>query len=59
MARADAQLGEPKKAAEALANDVKLEPHVTISHLQSFLPYRSKEQAERLWDGLRKAGMQE
>jgi hypothetical protein len=29
----------------------------TISQLQDFLPYQNKEQAERLWNGLRKAGM--
>jgi Flp pilus assembly protein TadD len=59
LAAAYAQLGETAKAAEALSNLFKLEPSVTISHLQSFLPYQNQEQAERLWAGLRKAGMPE
>jgi TolB-like protein/tetratricopeptide (TPR) repeat protein len=59
LAAAYAQLGQDDKAAEALANLFKLEPSVTISHLQSFLPYRDLAQAERVWDGLRKAGMPE
>ncbi len=57
LAAAYAQLGESEKAAEALTNLFKLEPNVTVSHLQSFLPYQNKEQAKRLRDGLRKAGM--
>jgi TolB-like protein/DNA-binding winged helix-turn-helix (wHTH) protein len=57
LAAAYAQLGEGSKAAEALANLFTVEPTVTISHLQSLLPYQDKEQAERVWDGLRKAGM--
>ena len=57
LAAAYAHLGETNKAAEALANNLKLEPSITISHLQSFLPYQNAEQAERLWSGLRNAGM--
>ena len=59
LAAAYAQTGNTKKAGEALAHLDKLEPAVTISHLRSFLPYQKKEQAERLWEGLRKAGMPE
>jgi len=59
LAAAYAQLGETHKATAALANLFNLEPAVTISHLQSFLPYQNEEQAERLWSGLRKAGMPE
>src|SRR5262245_15451774 len=59
LAAAYAQTGDTKKAAEALAQLEKLEPAVTISHLRSFLPYQNQEQAERLWEGLRKAGMPE
>lgn len=59
LAAAYAQVGDTKKAAEALAQLQKLEPGVTISHLQSFLPYQNQKQAERLWEGLRKAGMPE
>src|SRR5262245_25273048 len=59
LAAAYAQLGETAKATEALANLFKLEPTVTVSHLRSFLPYQAQEQAERLWGGLRKAGMPE
>ena len=57
LAAAYAQLGQNDDAKKALASLLKLEPKVTVSHLQSFLPYRNQEQAERLWDGLRKAGM--
>jgi adenylate cyclase len=59
LAAAYAQTGDTKKASEALAQLEKLEPAVTISHLRSFLPYQNQEQAERLWEGLRKAGMPE
>ncbi len=59
LAAAYAQTGDTKKAAEALARLDKLEPGVTISHLRSLLPYQNQEQAERLWEGLRKAGMPE
>jgi adenylate cyclase len=57
LAAAYAQLGQIENAAGALANLRKLEPAITISHLRSFLPYRNREQADRLWTGLRKAGM--
>jgi tetratricopeptide (TPR) repeat protein len=59
LAAAHAQLGETAKAIEALAKLFKLDPAVTVSHLRSFLPYQNQEQAERLWGGLRKAGMPE
>jgi len=59
LTAAYAQLAQPDKAACALTNLLKLEKKVTISHLRSFLPYRNQEQAERLWGGLRKAGMAE
>jgi hypothetical protein len=59
LAAAYAQLGENEKASEALATLFKFEPAVTVSHLRSFLPYQNKQQATRLWTGLRKAGMPE
>jgi TolB-like protein/class 3 adenylate cyclase len=59
LAAAYAQLGETDKATKALADLFRLEPTVRVSHLQSFLPYQNREQAERLWDGLRMAGMPE
>jgi adenylate cyclase len=59
LAAAYAQLGQMENAAGALVNLLKLEPAVTVSHLRSFLPYRNHEQADRLWTGLRKAGMSE
>lgn len=59
LAAAYAQLGETAKAAEALSSLFKFEHSVTVSHLQSFLPYQNREQAERLWTGLRRAGMAE
>jgi len=59
LAAAYAQLGETQKATEALTELFRLEPSVTVSHLQSFLPYQNREQAERLWNGLLKAGMPE
>jgi hypothetical protein len=42
-----------------MANHWRETPGVTISHLRRQLPYRNAEQAERLWEGLRKAGLQE
>ena len=45
--------------AEALARYLELDPGVTISHIRRQLPYRNAEQAERLWEGLRKAGLPE
>jgi hypothetical protein len=59
LAAAYAQTGDTEKAAEALAQLEKFEPAVTISHLRTFLPYQNQEQAKRLWEGLRKAGMPE
>jgi len=59
LAAAYAQLGQDENAKAALASLLKLEPRVTVSHLRSFLPYQNREQAERLWTGLRKAGMPE
>jgi TolB-like protein len=59
LAAAYAQTGDTRNAAEALAHLNKLEPAVTISHLRSSLPFQNQEQAERLWEGLRKAGMPE
>jgi len=59
LAAAYAQLGHPEKAAEALARYVELHPNATISLLRHRLPYRNAEQAERLWEGLRKAGLPE
>jgi adenylate cyclase len=59
LAAAYAQLGRTEKAAEALSHLYEFEPTVTVSHLRSFLPYQDAIQAQRLWDGLRKAGMPE
>lgn len=59
LAAAYAQLGNNEKAGEALARYRELAPGVTISLLKSQLPYRNLEQAERLWSGLRKAGLPE
>jgi hypothetical protein len=36
-----------------------LEPSASIAHLRRQLPYRNVEQAEHLWEGLRKAGLPE
>ena len=54
-----AHLGQAAKAAEALTRYRELEPIASISHLRRQLPYRNAEQAERLWEGLRKAGLPE
>ncbi len=59
LAAAYAQLGRQNKATEALSRLMELEPSVTISHYRDRLPYQDTEQAERLWDGLRKAGLPE
>jgi tetratricopeptide (TPR) repeat protein len=54
-----AHLGQTANAAEALTRYRELEPIASISHLRRQLPYRNAEQAERLWEGLRKAGLPE
>jgi predicted Zn-dependent protease len=59
LAAACAHLGRTEKASEALARYVEFDPSATVSHLQRQLPYRNKEQAEHLWQGLRKAGLPE
>jgi tetratricopeptide (TPR) repeat protein len=59
LAAAYAHLGQTAKAAEALARYRELEPTASITHLRRQLPYRNAEQAERLWEGLRKAGLPE
>ena len=40
-----------------LACLLEREPSATISHYRERLLYKDSEQAERLWDGLRKAGL--
>jgi adenylate cyclase len=57
LAAAYAQIGDIAKAGQALAMMHNLEPRVTIAHLKSFLPYQDPIQAERVWEGLRKAGL--
>jgi TolB-like protein/Flp pilus assembly protein TadD len=59
LAAGYAHLGLTTKAVEALTRYRELEPGVSISHLRRQLPYRNAEQAERLWEGLRRAGMPE
>ena len=59
LAAAYAQLGETNKAANELARYRTLDPDATITHLKAQLPYKDQEQAERLWAGLRKAGLPE
>ena len=59
LAAAHAQLGRLDKATEMLSRLLQLEPSATISHYRKRLPYQDSEQAERLWDGLRKAGLPE
>ena len=59
LAAAYAHLGHVKKSAQALALYLALDPGITVSHLRGQLPYRNAEQAERLWEGLRKAGLSE
>jgi adenylate cyclase len=59
LAAAHAQLGHTAKASVALARYLELDPGATISHIRRQLPYRNAEQAGRLWEGLRKAGLPE
>jgi TolB-like protein/class 3 adenylate cyclase/tetratricopeptide (TPR) repeat protein len=54
-----AHLGKTAKAAEALTRYRELEHRASITHLRRQLPYRNAEQAERLWEGLRRAGLPE
>jgi TolB-like protein/class 3 adenylate cyclase/Tfp pilus assembly protein PilF len=59
LAAAYAQLGQYDQAHEALARMLEFDPAATISQLKKALPYQDPEQAERLWDGLRNAGLPE
>jgi TolB-like protein/Flp pilus assembly protein TadD len=59
LAAAHAQLGHLDEAKEALARMLEISPSTTISLLKKALPYRNTQQAELLWDGLRRAGLQE
>ena len=59
LAAGYAHLGQTQKASEALVRYRELEPSASIAHLHRQLPYRNVEQAERLWEGLRKAGLQD
>jgi adenylate cyclase len=59
LTAAYAHLGKPEKAATALAQYRELAPSATISRLKGQLSYRNLDQAERLWSGLRKAGLPE
>ena len=59
LAAAYAQLGETDKAADALGRYRALDPDATITYLKGQLRYRNPQQAERLWEGLRKAGLPE
>ena len=59
LAAGYAHLGQTQKASEALVRYRELEPSASIAHLRRQLPYRNVEQAEHLWEGLRKAGLPE
>ena len=59
LAAAYAQLGQLDKATKALSRLLELEPSSTISHYRKRFPYQDAEQAELLWEGLRKAGLPE
>jgi TolB-like protein/tetratricopeptide (TPR) repeat protein len=59
LAAAYGQLGDADKAAETMAVLRRLDPTITISHMRSYQPYQNAEQAERMWEGLRKAGLPE
>ncbi len=59
LAAAYAQLGRLEEARGALESMLKLNPSTTIALLRKALPYQNIEQSERLWDGLRKAGLPE
>jgi adenylate cyclase len=59
LAAAYAQLGNSEKAAEVMAALRRIDPTVTISQMRSYQPYQNAEQAERMWEGLRKAGIPE
>ncbi len=59
LAAAHAQLGNVDKAAQAMARYRALDPEATINQLKIQLPYGNPQQAERLWEGLRKAGLPE
>lgn len=59
LAAAYAQLGRDDQAREALARMLEFDPAATITQFKKALPYQNLDQAERLWDGLRKAGLPE
>ena len=58
-AAAAAQLGEADEARAALVVVARFQPHLTIAKFLNLLRYARPEDAERMGDGLRKAGLPE
>ena len=54
-----AQLGHAEEACAALKQALRFQPDLTVSKFLGLLRYVRPEDAQRLGDGLRKAGMQD
>jgi adenylate cyclase len=59
LAAANAQLGQLGEAKAEAAEVLRIEPGFTIERWKCTVPYKNPEDAEHLFDGLRKAGLPE
>jgi tetratricopeptide (TPR) repeat protein len=59
LASAHALAGHIEEAKRTAATMIELEPQVTMSHLRKIAPYRRREDADRVLEGLRLAGLPE
>lgn len=59
LTSAHALAGHIEEAKRAAARMIELEPQVTLWHLRKVAPYRRREDADRVLDGLRLAGISE
>jgi adenylate cyclase len=59
LAATYAQLGRMEEAQTALREDLRLNPHESVSHIKAQIPVADPDFLERWLDGLRKAGLKE
>ncbi len=59
LAAANAQLGQLAEAKAEAAEVLRIEPGFTIERWKCTVPYKNPQDAEHLFDGLRKAGLPE
>jgi hypothetical protein len=60
LAAASAALaGKPDQAEKAMARARELNPNLRLSNLKDLIPFRRREDFDRWYDGLKKAGLPE